>query len=102
GLRVTFLLGIGSLKRDLKATSKGGGGGRNVLQLGRKDGKGVDEVTLGVDRQNYQINWARIRHPAGNVTTVHFSNIRRGVGVNDSIFRLQVPEGADVVEVGAQ
>jgi outer membrane lipoprotein-sorting protein len=36
------------------------------------------------------------------LTTVHFSNIRRGVGVNDSLFRLQVPQGADVVDVGTQ
>lgn len=99
---LTFLLGIGNLKRDFKATSKGVEGGLYVVQLGPKDGKGVDEVTLGVDRQNYQINWARIRDPSGNLTTVHFSNIRRGVGVNDSVFRLQIPEGADVVDVGAQ
>lgn len=99
---LTFLLGIGNLKRDFKATSKGVEGNLYVLQLGPKDGKGVDEVTLGVDRQNYQITWARIRDGAGNLTTVHFSNIRRGVGVNDSVFRMQVPEGADVVDVGAQ
>jgi len=99
---LTFLLGIGNLKRDFKATSKGVEGGLYVLQLGPKDGKGVDEVTLGVDRQNYLINWARIRDPAGNLTTVHFSNIRRGVGVNDSLFRMEVPQGADVVDVGTQ
>jgi outer membrane lipoprotein carrier protein len=100
---LTFLLGIGNLKRDFKATSKGVEGNLYVLQLGPKDGsKGVDEVTLGVDKQNYQINWARIKDPAGNLTTVHFSNIRRGVGVNDSLFRLQVPQGADVVDVGTQ
>lgn len=100
---LTFLLGIGNLKRDFKATSKGVEGNLYVLQLGPKDGsKGAEEVTLGVDKQNFQINWARIKDPGGNVTTVHFSNIRRGVGVNDSIFRLQVPQGADVVDVGTQ
>lgn len=100
---LTFLLGIGNLKRDFKATSKGVEGNLYVLQLGPKDGsKGTDEITLGVDKQNYQINWARIKDLGGNLTTVHFSNIRRGVGVNDSIFRLQVPQGADVVDVGTQ
>jgi outer membrane lipoprotein carrier protein len=100
---LTFLLGIGNLKRDFKVTSKGTEGNLYVLQLGPKDGsKGIDEVTLGVDKQNYQINWARIKDPGGNLTTVHFSNIKRGVGVNDSIFRLQVPQGADVVDVGTQ
>ncbi|HEY1266420.1 MAG TPA: outer membrane lipoprotein carrier protein LolA [Candidatus Binatia bacterium] len=100
---LTFLLGIGNLKRDFKATSKGVEGNLYVLQLGPKDGSiGGDEITLGVDKQNYQINWARIKDPGGNLTTVHFINMRRGVGVNDSIFRLQVPQGADVVDVGTQ
>ena len=100
---LTFLLGIGNLKRDFKVTSKGTEGNLYVLQLGPKDGsKGVEEVTLGVDKQNYQINWARIKDPAGNLTTVNVTNIRRGVGVSDSIFRLQVPQGADLVDAGAQ
>ncbi len=99
---LTFLLGIGNLKRDFKVTSKGVENGLAVLQLGPKDGsQGVDEVTLGVDQKNFTINWARIRDPAGNLTTVRFSNLRRGVGLNDSVFRLQVPEGADVVDMGA-
>src|SRR5712691_7141003 len=51
---LTFLLGIGNLKRDFKVTSKGMEGGQHVLQLGPKDGsKGVDEVALGVDPQTF-------------------------------------------------
>ncbi|HEY2989093.1 MAG TPA: outer membrane lipoprotein carrier protein LolA [Candidatus Binatia bacterium] len=100
---LTFLLGIGNLKRDFKVTSKGIEDGQYVLHLGPKDGSpGVDEVTLGVDRQNFSINWARIRDPAGNLTTVRFSNIRRGVGLNDSVFKLQVPNGADVIDMGSK
>jgi len=100
---LTFLLGIGNLKRDFKVTSKGEEGGLYVLQLGPKDGsKGVDEVVLGVDRQTFAIGWARIRDPAGNLTTVRFTNMRRGVGLNDSMFKLQVPKGVDVVDMGAR
>ncbi len=98
---LTFLLGIGNLKRDFKVTAKGMEGGQHVLQLSPKDGsKGVDEVVLGVDPQTYAISWARIRDPAGNLTTVRFSNMRRGVGVSDSIFKPQIPQGVDVVEMG--
>lgn len=100
---LTFLLGIGNLKRDFKVTSKGVEGGQYVLLLGPKDGSaGVDEVTLGVDRQNFAISWARIRDPAGNVTTVRFSNMRRGVGLADSVFRAQIPDGIDVVDMGSK
>ena len=100
---LSFLLGLGNLKRDFKVTLKGLEGDHYVVQLGAKGGSGgVDEVLLGVDRQSYGIGWARIRDPAGNVTTVRFSNMRRGVGLNDSLFRLQVPESADVVEMGSK
>jgi outer membrane lipoprotein carrier protein len=98
---LTFLLGIGNLKRDFKVTSKGMEGGQHVLQLSPKDGsKGVDEVMLGVDPQTFAISWARIRDPAGNLTTVRFSNMRRGVGLADSLFKAQIPDGVDVVEMG--
>jgi outer membrane lipoprotein carrier protein len=100
---LTFLLGIGNLKRDFKVTSKGVEGGQYVLLLGPKDGSaGGDEITLGVDRQNFGISWARIRDPAGNVTTVRFSNMRRGVGLADSVFRAQIPDGIDVVDMGSK
>ena len=100
---LTFLLGIGNLKRDFKVTSKGVEDGQNVLQLGPKDGsKGVDEVMLGVDPKTFAISWARIRDPAGNLTTVRFSNMRRGVGLNDSLFKAQVPDGVDVIELGSK
>lgn len=100
---LTFLLGIGNLKRDFKVTSKGMDAGLHVLQLGPKDGSaGVDEVTLGVDPKSFNIGWARIRDPAGNLTTVRFSNMKKGVGLNDSVFRAQIPAGVDVVDMGAQ
>jgi len=100
---LTFLLGIGNLKRDFKVTSKGEEGGLYVLHLGPKDGsKGVDEVMLGVDPKTFAIAWARIRDPAGNLTTVRFTNMRRGVGLNDSLFKFQAPKGVDVVDMGGR
>jgi outer membrane lipoprotein carrier protein len=98
---LTFLLGIGNLKRDFKVTSKGMEDGQHLLHLGPKDGsKGVDEVVLGVDPQTFAISWARIRDPGGNLTTVRFTNMRRGVGLNDALFKPQFPNGVDVVEMG--
>ena len=100
---LSFLLGIGNLKRDFKVTLKGLEGNQYILQLGPKgESGGVDEVLLGVDRQAFGIDWARIRDPVENVTTVRFSNMRRGAGLNDSLFRLQVPDGVDVVDMGSK
>ena len=100
---LSFLIGIGNLKKDFRVVFKGLQQEHYILQLAPKgESVGVDEVVLGVDRQAFGIGWARIRDPAGNVTTVRLSNIKRGVGLADSVFRLQVPAGVDVVEMGSK
>ena len=100
---LSFLLGIGNLKRDFRVTVKGLEQEHYVVQLAPKgESGGVDEVLLGVERQAFGIAWARIRDQAGNVTTVRFSNIKRGVGLKDSVFNLQVPDGVDIVEMGSK
>lgn len=98
---LSFLLGIGSLKRDFKVSLKGMEEGRYILQLGpKKEMGGVGEIVLGIDRATFDIAWARIRDAAGNVTTIRFSNMQHGMGLKDSLFQLQVPDGVDVVELG--
>jgi outer membrane lipoprotein carrier protein len=98
---LSFLLGLGELKRDFKVTLKGQEKGHYVLQLRPKgEQSGLGEVELGVDRQVFDVLWARVRDAVGNVTTVRFSNTRKGIGLKDSFFRLQVPDGVDVVELG--
>ena len=98
---LTFLLGIGDLKRDFKVTLKGLEQGSYVLQLGPKtELGGVSELLLGIESQGFDILWARIRDTVGNATTVRFSPMRRGVGLKDSLFRFQLPDGVDVVELG--
>ena len=99
---LSFLLGIGNLKKDFKVSLKGLEQGHYVLQLGPKgELGGVGEITLGIDRDKFDILWARIRDAAGNVTTLRFSDMRKGIGLKDSLFRLQVPDGVDVVELGS-
>ncbi len=99
---LSFLLGLGNLKRDLKATLKGQEEGNYVVQLAPKGGTGgVGEILLGVEHGSFDILWARIVDATGNITTVHFSNMKKGTGLKDSLFRLQVPEGVDVVEMGS-
>jgi outer membrane lipoprotein-sorting protein len=61
----------------------------------------VGEIFLGVEPRSFDIHWARIRDAAGNVTTVRFSNMRKGTGLKDSLFLFKLPEGADLVELGS-
>jgi outer membrane lipoprotein carrier protein len=100
---LSFLLGIGNIKRDFKGVLKGLEQGNYILQLGPKgELAGVNELVLGIDGQGFDILWARIRDAVGNTTTVRFSHMRRGVGLQDSLFRFTVPDGVDVVEFGPQ
>jgi outer membrane lipoprotein carrier protein len=99
---LSFLLGIGSLKRDFQYRLKPSEKGVNVIQLTPKSELGqVGELLLGVDAKDFELQWVRIQDAVGNVTSVRFSSIQRGVGVKDSLFRAEIPPGVEVVEVGA-
>jgi outer membrane lipoprotein-sorting protein len=41
-----------------------------------------------------------VRDAASNLTTLRFSGMRKGVGIQDSLFQVKIPEGADIVELG--
>lgn len=99
---LSFLLGLGDLKRDFKVTLKGQEERRYVLQLEpRGEVAAVGEIELGVDRHEFDVVWARVRDAVGNLTTVRFVNMKKGVGLKDSLFRPQIPDGVDVVELGS-
>jgi outer membrane lipoprotein-sorting protein len=98
---LSFLLGIGNLKKDfvveLKTTDKL----EYVLRLEPKgEAGGLSEILLGINRNSFDILWASIRDAASNLTTIRLSGMNKGTGLKDSLFRLQVPDGVDLVELG--
>lgn len=98
---LSFLLGLGNLKKDFTATLKGTEKDQNVLRLEPKgELGGFSEVLVGVDRSSSDIDWISVRDAAANVTTIRFSDMRKEVGVQEPLFRFQVPDGADIVELG--
>lgn len=98
---LSFLLGIGNLKKDFNATLKSSDEDQHVLSLEPKgDWGGFSEVLVGVSRTTSDILWVSIRDAASNVTSIRFSGMRKGVGVQESLFRFLVPDGVDVVELG--
>ncbi|MGH7845737.1 MAG: LolA family protein [Candidatus Binatia bacterium] len=99
---LSFLLGIGNLKRDFQYTLKGSEKGVYLLQLTPKSEIGqVGELILGVDMKEFELQWVRIQDAVGNVTRVRFSSPQRGVEVKDSLFRPNIPQGVEVVELGS-
>ena len=98
---LSFLLGLGNLKKDFNVALNGSDENQYVLRLEPKgDLGGFSEVNVGVSRSTSDILWVSVRDAASNVTTIRFSGMRKGVGVQESLFRFQVPDGADVVELG--
>jgi len=98
---LSFLLGLGNLKKDFNATLKAAEVSQHILRLEPKgDPGGFSEILVGVSKQSSDILWVSVRDAAGNLTTIRFSAMRKGVGLKDSLFGLQIPDGADVVELG--
>jgi outer membrane lipoprotein carrier protein len=98
---LSFLLGIGNLKKDFNAELKATDENQYVLRLLPKgDSGGFGEILLGVNKNSADIVWASVRDASGNLTMIRFSAMRKGVGLKDSLFTLKIPDGADVVELG--
>lgn len=98
---LSFLLGIGNLKKDFNAALKTSEDTQYVLRLEPKaDSGGFSEILLGVSKSSADILWISVQDASSNLTTIRFSEIRKGVGLKDTLFNLQIPNGADVVELG--
>jgi len=98
---LSFLLGLGNLKKDFNATLKASEDSQYVVRLEPKgEAGGFNEILIGVSKASYDIVWVSVRDAASNLTTLHFSGMRKGVGLKDSLFEVQIPKGADMVELG--
>jgi outer membrane lipoprotein carrier protein len=98
---LSFLLGLGNLKKDFNATLKSSDDTQHVLRLEPKgEAGGYSEILVGTNRASSDIQWVSVRDAANNVTTLRFANMRKGVGLKDSLFEVQIPKGADIVELG--
>ena len=98
---LSFLLGIGNLKKDFNAVLKATEESQYILRLEPKgESGGFSEILLGVAKNSSDILWVSVCDATNNLTTIRLSGMRKGVGLKDSLFRLEVPKGVDVVELG--
>lgn len=98
---LSFLLGLGNLKKDFSAVLKTTEKDEYILRLEPKgEAGGFSEILLGVSRSSADIVWVSIRDAANNLTSLRFSNMKKGVGLKDSLFRIEIPDGVDIVELG--
>lgn len=98
---LSFLLGLGNLKKDFTATLKASDDNQHVLRLEPKgEAGGYGEILVAVNKTTSDILWVSVRDAVNNLTTLRFANMRKGVGLKDSLFEVQIPKGADIVELG--
>lgn len=92
-----FLLGVGNIKRDFtvsEAAAPPHDGFEHVRLVPRKGG---DTIEVAVDPKSGDIRSIRVIDQLGDITDVHFSDIRNNVSLQDSLFSFRVPAGADIV-----
>jgi outer membrane lipoprotein carrier protein len=95
---VSFLLGIGRLAEDFDPEILSADERKIRLRLEPKNDADIGELVLTVDAKSYDVVSATVTDPLGNETRLTFTNLRHGVGLPDSTFAFEVPDGVDVVE----
>lgn len=94
---LTFLLGMGDLRRDFNAALSAASADR-ALKVSLTPKGGGDRVEMELDPSDYDLKGAKVTDTLGNTTSLAFSSVKRNVQVADSMFHFQVPPGVDVVQ----
>ncbi len=95
---LTFLLGIGKLRRDFHATMPPGEASDHLLTVVLVPKSGGDRITMELNPSNYDLEGAQVTDALGNTTSISFGSVQRNVPIADSKFHFEVPPGADVVQ----
>lgn len=95
---VAFLLGFGDLQRDYSASLPAGAqAGEDLMRVVLVPKAGGERLELGVAPHTYDLRTATVSDAIGNRTEITFTNLKRNVALDDSLFRFTVPAGADIV-----
>ncbi len=93
-----FLLGVGDIKRDFKASIPKAPPADGLVHVALSPKGGGETIELGLDPQSYDLKWLRLTDQLGNVSTLQFGDIRSNIALNDAIFAFEPPKDADIVE----
>ncbi len=95
---LAFLLGMGNLRHDFTASLPAPAGSESVLRVVLTPKGGGDRVEMTLNPSTCDLTGAKVTDALGNTTTIRFSDVRRNADIADSMFRFEVPPGADVVQ----
>lgn len=100
-LPVSFLLGLGNLKRDFTLLEMCDGEGGMLLTVVPKDAKtqeGVRLLKLAVDKDSLRPLGAEVTDEAGNITTIRLVGPAWNTPISTSELTVSYPKGIDVVD----
>jgi outer membrane lipoprotein carrier protein len=99
GAAAQFLLGAGDMRRDFKVSAVSCDEKGAELELTPRQPATYEKLFLRVDPNSGNVSQTRIVDLLGNVVVVEFLDQRFNLGLPDSEFRFEVPEGVKVIEV---
>jgi len=94
---LSFLLGMGDLRRDFNVSIPAHAASDPMLRVVLTPKGGGDRVEMGLNPSTYDLMAAKVTDALGNTTSIRFTSVQTNVQLADSMFRFQVPPGADVV-----
>ena len=94
---VAFLLGASSIRDDFDAVRPDEKSPGTLELLPKKKGAIMKKLRLQTDEAG-RITGMTIFDKSGNTTDITFTDIREGVGLEDSLFLFKVPKGTEVIE----
>jgi outer membrane lipoprotein carrier protein len=94
---LTFLLGMGNLRRDFNVSLPAAVASGPLLRVVLIPKGGGDRIEMGLNPSTYDLMAAKVTDALGNTTSIRFSAVRTNVQLADSIFKFEAPPGADVV-----
>lgn len=94
---VAFLLGAAHIRDDFTVLRTDPKAPRVLDLLPRKPGAAMKKIRLRVDDAG-RITDLTILDSSGNKTTIMFSDIREGIGLDDKRFVFKAPKGTEIIE----
>ncbi|HKV55141.1 MAG TPA: outer membrane lipoprotein chaperone LolA [Candidatus Binataceae bacterium] len=92
-----FLLGVGNLQRDFKATPVARGAATGLDEVALTPRGGGEQIEVGIDPGTYNIATLVIGDSMGNRTELTFTEIELNKPLQASQFEFTPPGGADIV-----
>jgi outer membrane lipoprotein carrier protein len=93
----SFLLGMGNINHDFKATFANSMAPDGLIQLILDAKAGGYKIQIGLDPKTYNLVTLTLTDQLGDVTKVDFTDIHNNVELPDSVFAFKAPAGADIV-----